>query len=131
MNELELVCMCVYHLGGGVDVCWTALTVRPFQPYITEPTSLFPIATLTEVKGYVPRTHHHHLLLLLLYSGVVTDTLNSLTGCRQSGRNHELELELISDTELGSYSHFASDAVLCTFFVSFCFCLYQTRTWYY
>lgn len=48
---LRSVCVCVW---WGVDVCWTALTVRPFQAYITEPSGLFPIATLAEVKGYVP-----------------------------------------------------------------------------
>lgn len=48
--------MCVW---WGVDVCWTALTVRPFQAYITEPAGLLPIATLTEVKGYVPHPHNH------------------------------------------------------------------------
>ena len=48
------VCVCVW---WGVDVGWTALTVRPFHAYITEPAGLFPIATLTEVKGYVPHIH--------------------------------------------------------------------------
>lgn len=51
MGSSQCVCVCVW---WGVDVCWTALTVRPFQTYITEPAGLFPIATLTEVKGYVP-----------------------------------------------------------------------------
>lgn len=48
---VSAVGLCVW---WGVDVCWTALTVRPFQAYITEPSGLFPIATLAEVKGYVP-----------------------------------------------------------------------------
>lgn len=61
MCELACVSVCVV---GGVDVCWAALTVRPFQAYITERAGLFPIATLAEVKGYVPHIHHHHCPLL-------------------------------------------------------------------
>lgn len=53
----HLLCMCVGGVHGG-DVCWTALTVRPFQAFITEQTGFFPIATLVEVKGYVPHIHH-------------------------------------------------------------------------
>ncbi|TNN87807.1 hypothetical protein EYF80_001771 [Liparis tanakae] len=45
--------------------------------YITESAGLFPIATLTEVKGHVPPIYPTNHLLLLRYCRVATDCPNT------------------------------------------------------